>query len=138
MGGYYWARGMGIGASLPAHGIAFGRQEDDAKSSDTTAGDSTKSTGELFWKKRGPGVDATETTEESSNSNDGKRSEWADFVAVGDTVQLVPESSFQVLTTSNKFHTLIGMKRIGRPLGADPIVEKLWSRAPGTTEWKEQ
>ncbi|KAL7561615.1 hypothetical protein ACA910_004200 [Epithemia clementina (nom. ined.)] len=24
VGGYYWARGMGIGASLPAHGIHFG------------------------------------------------------------------------------------------------------------------
>ena len=54
VGGYYWARGMGMGASLPAHGVYF-----------------SESKPELYWKKRGPGMDATETTEESSNSNDG-------------------------------------------------------------------
>lgn len=54
VGGYYWARGMGMGASLPAHGVLF-----------------NGTSGELYWKKRGPGLDATETTEESSNSNDG-------------------------------------------------------------------
>jgi hypothetical protein len=60
---------MGIGASLPAHGIYFG-----APSS------TDSSNGQLFWKKRGPaGLNAQETTEESSNSNDGKRSEWQIF-----------------------------------------------------------
>lgn len=121
VGGYYWARGMGMGASLPAHGIFF------------RALDSSSSGGELYWKKRGPGMNAFEKTEESSNSNDGKRSEWADFVVVGDTVQLVPESAAEILTNNNHadccFSILFGVRRIGRPLGADPIVEKIWIRS---------
>jgi hypothetical protein len=124
VGGYYWARGMGIGASLPAHGIAF---RESLRSPQII--------GELYWKKRGPGLDAMETTEESSNSNDGKRSEWADFVAVGETVQLVPEHPTMVLQSSSSFKTLLGMRRIGRPLGADPIVEKIWTKRDGTNGW---
>ncbi len=117
VGGYYWARGMGIGASLPAHGIDFGT------SSSVPGG----SHGQLFWRRRGPGMDAKETTEESSNSNDGKRSEWADFLSVGDTVQLVPNNAKEVLTNS-PFRLLLGVRRIGRPMGADPIVERIWQR----------
>ena len=120
VGGYYWARGMGMGASLPAHGIAFGDS-------------SLKGSGKLFWRKRGPGLDATETTEESSNSNDGKRSEWADFVTVGDTVQLIPESTSEALEKA-PFNILLGVRRIGRPLGADPIVERIWVRSNESDE----
>jgi hypothetical protein len=115
VGGYYWARGMGIGASLPAHGVAYDVSEDT-------------DVGKLFWRKRGPGLDAMETTQESSNSNDGKRSEWADFLAVGDTVQLIPYLATEVLKDS-RFDVLLGMRRIGRPLGADPIVERIWRRS---------
>lgn len=121
VGGYYWARGMGMGASLPAHGIyarPVGGNTDHDDSSSV----------ELYWKKRGPGMDAKETTEESSNSNDGKRSEWADFLTVGDTVQLVPENAATVLHDA-PFEYLLGVRRIGRPLGADPIVEKVWIRS---------
>ena len=117
VGGYYWARGMGIGASLPAHGILFG-----------VSSSSDNNDGQLFWKRRGPGLDAKETTEESSNSNDGKRSEWADFLAVGDTVQLVPNDASEVLRSSN-FNVLLGVRRIGRPLGSDPVVERIWHRS---------
>ena len=127
VGGYYWARGMGIGASLPAHGIAFGHQGSQSSND-------MDELGELYWKKRGPGQDPNETTEESSNSNDGKRSEWADFVSVGDTVQLVPDFPLQVLANST-FCSLVGMRRIGRPLGADPIVEKVWTRSSGSNGW---
>jgi hypothetical protein len=115
VGGYYWARGMGIGASLPAHGVQFGVSDD-------------LNNGKLFWRRRGPGLDARETTEESSNSNDGKRSEWADFLTVGDTVQLIPYSATEVLRDSN-FDIILGMRRIGRPLGADPMVERIWRRS---------
>jgi len=118
VGGYYWARSMGIGASLPAHGIQFGH---------STGDNNTPKNGELFWKKRGPG-DPAETTEESSNSNDGKRSEWADFLRVGDTVQLVPNDPLAMLTTTeSQFKVLLGIRRAGRPLGADPIVENIWN-----------
>ena len=123
VGGYYWARGMGMGASLPAHGVEF-----RAHSEEHCDGD-----GELYWKKRGPGLDATETTEESSNSNDGKRSEWADFLSVGDTVQLVPCDPATVFLDA-PFQRLVGVRRIGRPLGADPIVEEVWKRQTHTGE----
>ncbi|CAJ1936758.1 unnamed protein product [Cylindrotheca closterium] len=122
VGGYYWARGMGIGASLPAHGIEVRSSSNESRS-------------ELYWLKRGPGLNAQETTEESSNSNDGKRSEWADFLVAGDTVQLVPKATSALLVPSSSsrakgsFATLIGVRRIGRPLGADPIVEKVWIRS---------
>lgn len=119
VGGYYWARGMGMGASLPAHGVEFGPASEDE--------------GLLFWRKRGPGSNAKETTEESSNSNDGKRSEWADFLSTGDTVQLVPKSCPKALTSS-PFETLVGVRRIGRPLGADPVVERVWRRSPSTMD----
>jgi hypothetical protein len=122
VGGYYWARGMGMGASLPAHGVEY-------------RGSSTSSSmGELYWKKRGPGLDARETTEESSNSNDGKRSEWADFLTVGGTVQLVPYNTTAMLIES-PFQRLIGVRRIGRPLGADPIVERMWMRDDSNGCW---
>ncbi|CAB9502256.1 expressed unknown protein [Seminavis robusta] len=128
VGGYYWARSMGIGASLPAHGIYFGPP---------SANDDNPLHGELTWKKRGPG-DPAETTEESSNSNDGKRSEWADFLKVGDTVQLVPFDPLSILmeaSTSCSFNVLLGLRRAGRPLGADPIVEKMWTRSSDGKGW---
>jgi hypothetical protein len=128
VGGYYWARGMGIGASLPAHGVYFGASSSSSDNSD----------GQLFWKKRGPGLNAKETTEESSNSNDGKRSEWADFLAAGDTVELVPNDSAALLT-STQFDVLLGVRRIGRPLGSDPIVERIWYRSDGpNASWSLQ
>lgn len=158
VGGYYWARGMGMGASLAAHGIAFGAagsREMPTESQQIAGGrhdsngheplmatkidvgrdDNSSISGELYWKKRGPGLNAQETTEESSNSNDGKRSEWADFVVMGDTVQLVPYNASRVLTES-PFQRLFGVRRLGRPLGADPIVERIWERssAPLTQE----
>jgi hypothetical protein len=136
VGGYYWARGMGIGASLEAHGVAF-RDAALASSSspDLPNGDGG---GELYWEKRGddpasnPGVAVARgaTTYESSNSNDGKRSEWADFLVRSDTVQLIPYNATRVLYES-AFRRLVGVRRVGRPLGADPIVERLWERQVG-------
>lgn len=121
VGGYYWARGMGIGSSQEAHGVAF-------RDASQTNG------GELYWTKResesgngGSGVLRGVTTDESSNSNDGKRSEWADFLVRGDTVQLIPYNATKVLFASG-FERLVGVRRVGRPLGSDPIVERLWKR----------
>jgi len=125
VGGYYWARGMGAGASLPAHGVFLRSSHDDDDDDDGP--------GELYWKKRGPGNDPTETTDQSSNSNDGKRSEWADFLVTGDTVQLVPTDATPVLGRS-RLAVLYGVRRTGRPKGADPVVEKVWVR-DGAGEW---
>ncbi len=124
VGGYYWARGMGIGASLEAHGVAF-----------RNPADIDDFGGELYWTKReedstiqdGSGVLRGATTDESSNSNDGKRSEWADFLVRGDTVQLIPYNATTVLRES-AFERILGVRRMGRPLGADPIVEQIWKR----------
>ena len=129
VGGYYWARGMGIGASLPAHGIEFGSSSSSSSSSSISndTANTGSEDGHLFWRKRGPGSDARETTEESSNSNDGKRSEWADFLSVGDRVELVPNNATAVIRNS-PYQVLIGVRRQGRPLGADPIVERIWQR----------
>ncbi|VEU43037.1 unnamed protein product [Pseudo-nitzschia multistriata] len=165
VGGYYWARGMGIGASLEAHGVAFretptpetetgerkntGSKSSEKLASDVGGGDAGRSGGELYWTRRSSdptksnstsGSDAAsgalcrgDTTEESSNSNDGKRSEWADFLVPGDTVQLIPYSPVRVLRES-AFQRLVGVRRVGRPLGADPIVERLWERETATAE----
>ena len=132
VGGYYWARGMGMGASLPAHGVEFGVSASSSPmSKDNATIDTCNEGGQLFWRRRGPGLDAKETTEESSNSNDGKRSEWADFLSVGDRVDLVPNNAMEVLRDS-PFQVLIGVRRQGRPLGADPIVERIWLRCSDT------
>lgn len=61
VGGYYWARGLGMGASLPAHGVFLTSHNEDSEKKEDY--------GELYWKKRGHGRDANENTEESSNSN---------------------------------------------------------------------
>ena len=59
VGGYYWARAcVGIGPAMEAPGVTF-----DAGS------------GQLGW-------------DASSQSNDGKRSEWVEFLRRGDQVQL--------------------------------------------------
>ena len=65
----------------------------------------------------------------------GKRSEWADFVAVKDTLQLIPESPVEVLTNASLFETLLGVRRIGRPMGADPIVETIWKHCASDGGW---
>ena len=150
VGGYYWARSMGIGASLPAHGIAFGpssilssfnnSNNNISKASHPAHSDPKREGGIIYWKKQGPGQNPAETTEESSNSNDGKRSEWVDFLEVDDTIQLVPYHPLEILTSDQQhcpsndccsfLQTLIGVQRIGRPLGADPIVEQIWVKQP--------
>jgi len=135
VGGYYWARGMGIGASLEAHGVAF-REVLSSLSSSSSFSSMETFPGELYWDKRNPSTSVTQgsTTDESSNSNDGKRSEWIDFVHVGDTVQIVPHNVSRVLLES-KFQRLVGVRRSGRPLGADPIVERIWKRSLSTGSW---
>jgi hypothetical protein len=133
VGGYYWARGMGIGASLEAHGVLFREASPSSSSSrdiNSSNDDENEVPGELYWKRRDPSMSVSQgaTTDVSSNSNDGKRSEWIDFLQVGDTVQLVPLNVSRVLRESN-FQRLIGVRRIGRPLGSDPIVERIWKRS---------
>ena len=67
VGSYYWARSAGSGASMEAPGVLF---------------DMNGSSGVLRWEKEGGPIEC--------NSNDGKRSEWVNFLRAGDTVQLLP------------------------------------------------
>lgn len=83
----------------------------------------------------GVGIDAAADVwlTRESNSNDGKRSEWAEFLRAGDQVQLVPGSACRALAAGT---ALIGVRRDGVPPGAEPRVEALWSRAAGGA-WAE-
>jgi hypothetical protein len=124
---YYWA-GMGIGARRlnqlteftfgQEHVVKFLRRRERCTTSTV--------------------VEARELQKiRPANFNDaGKRSEWAAFDTVGDTVQLVPEdAASEVIVKNSPFSTfMLGVRRSGRPVGADPIVEKVWIRSESTDD----
>mmetsp|Transcript_4602 Transcript_4602/g.5997 ORF Transcript_4602/g.5997 Transcript_4602/m.5997 type:complete len:140 (+) Transcript_4602:231-650(+) len=68
------------------------------------------------------------------NSNDGKRSEWVNFLRKGDHVQLLPFSiedtmmsfvqRFDLDDTSSS--RIYGISSKGRPLGSEPLVVCQW------------
>lgn len=99
---------MGLGASWEVHGVAFREVLSSLSSSSSSFSSMEALPGELYWDKRNPSTLVTQgsTTDESSNSNDGKRSEWIDFVHIGDTVQIVPHNVSRVLLES-KFQRLV-------------------------------
>jgi hypothetical protein len=106
VGSYYWARAAGLGCSMMAIGVQYGDVENDR--------------GILQWEHESGPI--------RCNSNDGKRSEWVNFLKVGDTVQLVPsygqEALMKFLTMySNRVY---GVQIKGRPLGSEPLVVCEW------------
>jgi hypothetical protein len=106
-GGYYWGRSSGPGAAMEAPGMRL--VADDA--------------GALRLLRVG-------------NSNDGKRSEWCEFLRRGDTLQLVVAPS-----RLSAFDMLIGVCRDGDrgvPKGAEPIVEAVWARDAADGGWIRQ
>ena len=131
VGSYYWARSAGAGSSMEAPGISFGR---------TNAGSSGavgSSRGILRWdNEEGP---------EACNSNDGKRSEWVNFLRKGDTVQLVPtdgqstllrfierygkseSSSLASEDDERRSIRVFGISSQGRPMGSEPEVICEWT-----------
>lgn len=105
-------------------------------------------TGSYFWAAcsgpgaampaPGVGIDTSDGVwlVREANSNDGKRSEWAEFLRRGDQVQLVPKSACGAIAGAT---VLIGVRRDGDggiPAGAEPRVEALWSREAGG-RWAE-
>lgn len=107
VGSYYWARSVGMGASMEAPGITFNYLK---------RGDNR---GVLRWEKEGGPTEC--------NSNDGKRSEWVSFLKLGDQVQLVPKciqdsimSCIRDPTDDNSY--VYGFTSKGRPLGSEPVV----------------
>ena len=90
---YYWARAAGKGASMPTPGVSL--EELD---------------GFVALRR---GVD---------NTNDGKRSEWVNFLRVGGEVDILPDDPAAALRAAGG--EAWGVQRCGRPMGADPIVER--------------
>lgn len=84
-------------------------------------GDVDKDRGTLRWEDEGGPMEC--------NSNDGKRSEWVNFLRVGDTVQLVPMGTSgedSLLAFLKKFGCVYGVSSEGRPLGSEPAVVCEW------------
>ena len=136
VGSYYYARSLGVGAAAPAQGIGLrpaASGEDDAV--------------ELFWllrrreKLTGAADPGNLPLEERKNSNDGKRSEWVDFLRPGDTVQVVPSSPAACLgalaASPCPCPAVFGVRREGRPPGSEPAVERKWVLAKADGKgWK--
>lgn len=93
---YYWARSAGAGAAMEAPGIVV---ENGCY---------------LKWAAGG-----TEGFTDC-NSNDGKRSEWVNFVRPGDQVQLRPHRD--PAAAMLRFDHVWGVSSAGRPLGAEPYI----------------
>ena len=81
---------------------------------------------------------------EACNSNDGKRSEWVNFLRRGDTVQLVPENPCHTLLQFRERFgkrmtgetddvessiRVFGIGTKGRPMGSEPAVVCEWRSA---------
>jgi hypothetical protein len=135
VGSYYWARSAGAGAAMEAPGIELLVVDDD---------DSSSGGCQLHW--------ASTLGPTACNSNDGKRSEWVNFLRPGDQVQLIPtlqsaeQSVLQWITmkgkpndpraTKNAYATassslsswgrIFGVSNYKRPLGSEPAVVCEW------------
>lgn len=109
---YYWARSAGNGACMEAPGIVVvpqQQQPDDGYAC-------------LAWQDAdGP---------QACNSNDGKRSEWVNFLRPGDQVQLVPHDATRAIlqaTAAPQPKTKIyGVSSYQRPMGSEPAVVCEW------------
>ncbi len=117
VGSYYWARSAGMGSSMEAPGISF-------EPSNNNVNDEER--GILRWDAEGgPFV---------CNSNDGKRSEWVNFLRIGDNVQLLPHFEEEaIMAFVDKFgmddddsSRIYGVSSQGRPLGSEPMVICKW------------
>ncbi len=144
VGSYYWARSAGAGSSMEAPGVWFGDGSRNCNSygSGNKVKSSNSRRGILRWlDDDGPTL---------CNSNDGKRSEWVNFLREGDTVQLVPADgqdavmSFvekycgemidrifhleNVINCGNKSSSnrIFGISSEGRPMGSEPAVVCEW------------
>jgi len=107
VGGYYWARSAGNGSSMEAPGVKFTDRGNDI--------------GLLEWVH----LDGAH----KSNTNDGKRSEWVNFLRTGDQVQLIPTSVEDSLVEFIRYSDdreencrVFGITTVDRPLGSDPVV----------------
>eukprot|EP00551_Chaetoceros_affinis_P009073 CAMPEP_0203675934 /NCGR_PEP_ID=MMETSP0090-20130426/22697_1 /ASSEMBLY_ACC=CAM_ASM_001088 /TAXON_ID=426623 /ORGANISM="Chaetoceros affinis, Strain CCMP159" /LENGTH=293 /DNA_ID=CAMNT_0050542305 /DNA_START=42 /DNA_END=920 /DNA_ORIENTATION=- len=124
VGSYYWARSAGMGSSMEAPGVLFG----PASSSSSSAATNGMDKGIIRWERDGGPLEC--------NSNDGKRSEWVNFLRVGDNIQLLPlceqeaimafVNSFKITSKSEDESRIYGVSSKGRPLGSEPLVVCRW------------
>mmetsp|Transcript_28453 Transcript_28453/g.57242 ORF Transcript_28453/g.57242 Transcript_28453/m.57242 type:complete len:278 (-) Transcript_28453:71-904(-) len=122
VGSYYWARSAGAGSSMEAPGVGYGSSQSNSK-------------GVLRWLDEGGPT--------ACNSNDGKRSEWVNFLRRHDTVQLLPNDGQDTLLEFYKRQSLsridedrkgeentstriFGISNEGRPMGSEPAVVCEW------------
>ena len=101
------ARSAGNGSSMEAPGVKFTDRGNDI--------------GLLEWVH----LDGAH----KSNTNDGKRSEWVNFLRTGDQVQLIPTSVEDSLVEFIRYSDdreekcrVFGITTVDRPLGSDPVV----------------
>lgn len=122
VGSYYWARSAGAGAAMEAPGVIY----DEADFYQDGDGDNK---GTILWQSEHGAAEC--------NSNDGKRSEWLNFVRKGDTIQLVPfDVEDCIIEFIKKFDfygeggtksvRIFGVSLEGRPLGSEPEVVCEW------------
>lgn len=114
VGGYYWARSAGSGAAMEVPGVIYDEIQGDGK-------------GNMLWNSdKGPF---------ECNSNDGKRSEWVDFLKIGDNVNLIPFDAEECIgnfvdkfdsSKEGKPINVFGISFEGRPLGSDPRIIAEW------------
>jgi len=162
VGSYYWARSAGMGASMETPGILFqncpistatatstttSSSGSSSGSGRSTSSTSSSNTGMLCWEGNTPF---------DCNSNDGKRSEWVNFLRVGDLVQLLPQDLEDALVAFvNRYQEqdeeqqhkeenqeevggesedrsissrIYGFSSKGRPLGSEPMVVCQWCK----------
>ncbi len=114
VGSYYWARSAGMGSSMEAPGVLFG----PSSSSDGM------DKGIIRWERVG------------GNSNDGKRSEWVNFLRRGDNVQFLPACEQEAIMAFVKTYEIdkskdesriYGISSKGRKLGSEPLVVCRWT-----------
>ena len=136
VGGYYWARSAGSGAAMDAPGVVY----DETDFYQDGDGDNK---GILMWENDVSTSSTSEGSVEelgnfslvSCNSNDGKRSEWVNFLRKGDMVQIVPADVEDcILEFIRKFDyygeqksiRVFGISNEGQPLGSEPSVKCEW------------
>lgn len=120
VGSYYWARSAGAGSSMEAPGVGYGSNHSNDDNNNSN------SKGVLRW------LDESGPT--ACNSNDGKRSEWVNFLRKQDTVQLLPNDGQDTLMEFYKRYgqeditstRIFGISNDGRPMGSEPAVVCEW------------
>ena len=116
---YYWARSMGPRARYPAPGIGVRTSADG-----------------LTEVLRLPEAEAAALNPQGGiQMNDGKRSEWCEYLKVGDEVDLIPNDAFAALRAFDG--AVVGIRRSGLPLGAEPVTCGAWNWAPAAG-WEPQ